>query len=87
MKTYKDWKGSLNEYLQIGDLVDEEMVDYFLNVLPPITWNSHCIQMGEPYSHIGGRATYATLKNTEAGWVYAGHCFRGEIEEPAQKNG
>lgn len=34
IKTYANWKGDLEEYLQIGDVVDEEMADYFLNVLP-----------------------------------------------------
>lgn len=82
LKTYKDWKGNLNEYLQIGDLVDEEMVDYFIDVLPPACMNGRCIQMGEPYDHVNGRPTFATLKKTPEGWAYAGHCFRGETEEP-----
>jgi hypothetical protein len=85
MKTFSNWKGNLSEYLQIGDLVDDEMVEYFLNVLPPACWNSKVIQIGEPYSHVEGKATYSTLKNTSEGWVYAGTCHRGQTEhKPSQ---
>lgn len=80
MKTYAEWKGNLDEYLQIGDVVDEEMVEYFYNVLPPATMTRQLVQIGEPHSHVNGRATYATVMKTEKGWVYAGHCHRGETE-------
>jgi hypothetical protein len=82
VKTYEEWDGSLNEYLQVGDIVDEEMADHFINVLPPATMNSQCIQMGEPYSHVNGKATFSTLKGSKDGWVYVGNCHRGETEEP-----
>ncbi|MGC5326994.1 hypothetical protein [Brevibacillus sp. SYSU BS000544] len=78
MKCLRDWKGSLNEYLSIGDLVDDEFVDHFLNVMPPACWTSQVIQLGEPHSHINGKATFATLKRTPEGWRYAGHCYRGQ---------
>lgn len=42
----KNWKGDLEEYLQVGDLVDQEMVDYFINVLPPAYMSGSLIQMG-----------------------------------------
>lgn len=71
-------------FLQIGDLVDKEFVEYFINVMPPATMNSHCIQIGEPYSHMNGKATFSTLKKTEEGWVYAGHCHRGQTTPPMQ---
>jgi hypothetical protein len=78
MKTYANWKGSLNEYLQVGDLVDEDIVEHFINVLPPITFNGNMIQMGEPYSHIpGAGGTYYTITKTIEGWMYTGICLRG----------
>jgi hypothetical protein len=85
MKTYENWKGSLNEYLQIGDVVDEEMQNYFIDVLPPATMNGECLQIGEAYSHVNGKSTYPTLKNTFNGWVYAGHCHRGQTTEPEEE--
>ena len=84
IKTYADWKGNLDEYLRIGDLVDEDMHDYFLNVLPPASMSGGIVQIGEPASHVNGRATYATLKWSadDKSWMYVGECHRGETEEP-----
>lgn len=79
MKRYSEWSGTLSEYLKVGDLVDEEFVNYFINVLPPAFMSSQVIQIGEPYNHVNGKATYSTLKKTEKGWMYAGHCHKGEI--------
>lgn len=78
LKRYTDWKGSLKDFLQIGDEVDEDIVSYFLNVLPPVSWSSTLIQMGEPYSHVGGRPTFATLKRDGGRWFYVGCCHCGE---------
>lgn len=83
VKTYENWKGSFSEYLNIGDLVDQEMVDYAINVLSPATMNYNMIQIGEPYSHRedkdrNWKATYATYVRTDEGWTYAGNCFRGQ---------
>jgi hypothetical protein len=73
MKTYAEWKGILTDYLQRYDLVDEEMVEHFINTMPPATYRSRVIQMGEPYSHTpSGRATYLTLTKWENGWRYEG---------------
>lgn len=66
----------------IGDLATEEMIENYINVLPPATNNSKLIQMGEPYSHVGDRATYPTLAKLDGQWTYAGHCYRGENQEP-----
>ncbi|MEI7028437.1 hypothetical protein [Paenibacillus sp. y28] len=81
MKKYEDWGNSyLHDFLQVNDLVDEEFVNYFLNELPPAYWTGSIIQIGEPHSHVGGRATFDTLKKTPEGWRYAGHCYIGDTE-------
>jgi hypothetical protein len=87
MKTMKGWNESrqdLDTYLQIGDEVDEEMMWYFLEVLPPACYRANLIQIGEPYSHVGGRATFSTVYKPlgAKNWMYAGHCWRGEWEQP-----
>jgi hypothetical protein len=82
-KTRAGWRESnldLSHYLQIGDVVDEEMADYFLCVLPPACYTSKLIQIGEPYSHAGGAETYSTIERTADGWVYRGHCHHGETK-------
>ena len=87
IKRYQEWEGSIDDFLQVGDLVDQEFVDYFINVLPPACMNGECVQIGEPYDHLADendrwRATYPTLKKTSEGWRYAGNCFRGRIVKP-----
>lgn len=89
MKTRKGWAESglnLNEFLQVGDLVDEDMADYFLCVLPPATHSMFMIQIGEPYSHVNGRPTFATIKKTAAGWEYRGNCHARQTIEPLSKS-
>lgn len=88
LKTYEEWEGSLADYLQVGDEVDERMVDYFIGVLPPACMNSECVQMGEPYTHgmdNAGilRAKYLTLKRENGKWYYAGPCFKGQMDQAA----
>ena len=85
MKTMEGWhesKVDLGKYLQIGDVVEEEMADYFLCVLPPACMTGGILQIGEPNSHVNGRATYATIKRTSEGWIYCGNCHRGQTTEP-----
>ena len=85
MKTLKEWDDShlnLDQFLMIGDVVDEEIADYFLGVLPPACMSGVIIQIGEPCSHVDGRPTYATIKRTPEGWVYCGRCYQGKTTEP-----
>ncbi|WP_240416624.1 hypothetical protein [Paenibacillus periandrae] len=77
VKTHANWEGDLDEYLQINDLVDDEMVNYFSNIVPPATLKSSIIQIGSIDDHIEGRATYATLRKSDDGWIFAGYCYRG----------
>jgi hypothetical protein len=88
MKTLNQWHGSkldLGKFLQIGDLVDEEMADYFLGVLPPAFYSSSLIQIGEPYSHIQNRPTFATIAKTAEGWQYRGNCHLRQTSEPKER--
>ena len=71
--------------LEIGDYVEAEVVDNFMNMLPPACWRSDCAQIGEPASHMLDerdgkcKATYQTFKRVAKDtWEYCGDCFRGE---------
>ena len=76
MKTKRAWHESklpLGEYLQPGDVVDEEMMYYFLEVLFPACYSSRCIQIGEPYTHTSnGEPMFSTLERIDGNWVYTG---------------
>ncbi len=79
-KTFDGWTGSLDKYLEIGDLVDDRIVKHFYEVMPPAWHTETVIQLGEPYSIVGYEATFSTIKRTPEGWMYVGHCFRGKTE-------
>ena len=75
---------------QIGDYVEQAVVDDAMDCLPPAGMSATCSQMGEPYSHREDpetskwRATYATFKrcmDAPGVWEYCGHCFQGETSE------
>lgn len=78
VKTYKEWTGSLVEYLKVGDVVDEEMYNHFLNVLPPLVNRSNFLQVSEPYDYVEGKNTYCTFERENGVWVFKGHCHKGE---------
>lgn len=91
MKTFQQWTETnkhLDTFLVPGDEVDDEMVDYFRDTLPPCIMKPDLIQLGEPYDHFRDenrkqRGIYATLKKAEGKWIYVGLCFAGE-SEPAK---
>ena len=51
LKTLSGWRESglpsVEDYLEVGDEVDSEMLDYFLNVLPPRTNRAGLLQAGK----------------------------------------
>lgn len=89
VKTLSDWEKSdktyINDYLQIGDIVDTEMYNYFANILPPQTDQSALMQVGgtacEYQINETGilNPTYITFtKESDGNWKYRGECFSGE---------
>ena len=88
MKTFKEWcdsNESLSDFLEPGDEVDEEMVDYFMDIMPPHRMSFGYLQVGEPYDHIlvkdgkeeEYKAIYSTFYKKNGKWFYAGHCTTG----------
>ena len=87
------WTQDTFEYskAEVGDYVEQAVVDDSMDCLPPACMTSDCAQMGEPYSHREDpetgkwRATYATFKRVTNGqggvWQYCGRCFQGENVE------
>ena len=61
-----------------GDFVEEKIVDWFLNCVPPRTFTSGMIQCGEPASSCVEGMTYSTfVKVDEDVWEYKGDCLAG----------
>lgn len=88
--TMADWSaaGDFEKAAKIGDLIDEEIVEEFVNCVPPTTLRGDLVQVGEPYSHCYDpetdrwRASYTTFSKEDGEWVYCGKCFAGKTEEP-----
>ena len=61
---------------EIGDYFTEEMIDYFIGLLPPACMRTDCLQLGEARSSRideegKGRTTYSTFKKVDDGiWEY-----------------
>ena len=96
IKTMSGWEDSdadsFMDYCNPGDFVDDDIVDYFLNVVPPVTFEAGFVQCGEAISHKPDpdkegryRATYATFVQEGDGWKFCGECFAGQTESRREK--
>lgn len=91
IKTISGWcefydrtgKGSWSDYAEVGSVVAEEVVDNFMNALPPRSLSYGYLQMGEVYTHIEDehgkvRGLYMTFVKDNGEWKYCGYCFPNE---------
>lgn len=87
VKTMDGWHdsgfGDFNDYFNIGDKVDQSVIDHFMDILPPRSISSGFLQVGEPYSHEPDeegryRPTWTTFLRRDGRWYYAGQCFAGD---------
>jgi len=73
--------------LMPGDLVEQEVIDTYMDMIMPACMRSDCFQIGTAANHVSEngkwRATHATFKRVDCDtWEYCGECFRGENEPP-----
>jgi hypothetical protein len=86
MRRYGDWQAqhlpcSFGDYVAVGETVDDAMVDYFRDVVPPAWFTSSMLQVGEAYAHVDGKPTFTTFtKLSEGAWRYCGTCYIGQTE-------
>lgn len=75
------WTGSFKECCRPGDEVDDEIVDHFLNCLPPRRCTSDYLQVGEQSdSTDDGWPTYDTFQKRGGKWFYLGDCILNGTE-------
>ena len=64
MKTMEQWRNSrksFEDFVNIGDEVSKDIVEYFLSIVPPRTHRVDCVQCGEPIGCRNGREIYMTF--------------------------
>lgn len=74
LQAWQDSKQMLSEFLTISDQIDDTLTDYVLSCVPPVTWTSEFIQMGEAYDHNKYGARYLTFFKDGENWQYIGLC-------------
>lgn len=90
-KTLKNWiefaeqtgKGSIYDYLNKGDIVSEDIVDYFIDLLPPVSMTFGFVQVGEAVAHVYDishilKPVFMTFAKMDNKWRYLGNCFKNE---------
>lgn len=76
---------------QVGTLFTQNVVDLFMDCLPPACMRYDCSQLGEAYSHVKSeegtlKATCLTFKCVgNDTWQFCGNCFCGENEPPQRE--
>lgn len=89
VKSLKNWIESglsnFDDFCHPEDIVDKSIVDYFMNILPPVTLCDDCTQPGGSFSSFQGpreiHNTYRTFSrfgNTSDLWKFEGYCYKGE---------
>ena len=70
--------------LEVGDLVNEEVVQDLMDTLPPTHYSNWLAQVGEPYDHVLSKdghmmPIFATFKRLApaAVWEFCGNCPEG----------
>ena len=100
MKTMQEWEESgksFGDFAAIGEEVDEEIYDYFLDVLPPACLTGRLLQIGEPAAHREDEngnlrpifATFERIKvyddpekpNGRIAIYYRGECYLGQTTD------
>lgn len=88
--TKEDWDKSHQDFTCLanaGDTVDEDIVQYFRDCLPPVAHNATYLQCGEPYTHETNPKTgkwepaFITFAKELDSWVYKGICFYRERQD------
>ncbi len=74
---------SIYDYLRKGDIVSEDIVDNFMDMLPPRAMSHGYLQAGEPYSYAYDidrrlRPTFMTFAKCDGQWRFYGNCFAWE---------
>lgn len=91
IKTLDEWHEStaktFTDFCKPGEIVDQNIVDYFSNSLSPICSGENFVQAGGAFDHILDKddnlikPLYTTFEKENGHWLYKGNCFKGKNED------
>ena len=91
VKTLQGWldsdTNSFDEYVKEEDKVAVDIVNHFIELLPPRSYKSGFFQIGEPHDHVKEGARYRTFiylykdENYKEVWQYKGNCLGGTCDK------
>lgn len=89
MFTRDQWKGDFHKCCPTGEEINEELYQYFYDILPPIGLSSGArmcgFQISEPHDHVlctdgKMRARYATFGSSNGKFYYLGIFTKGRTD-------
>lgn len=90
MFTREQWKGDFHNCCKPGEEISEELYNYFLDILPPISLRSGASMCGfrvsEPHDHVLRKdglyhARYATFGTSNGKYYYLGIFTKGRTDD------
>ena len=91
VKTLQGWRDSginnFGNYVKVRDKVAVDIVNHFIELLPPRSYKSGFFQIGEPHDHVKEGARYRTFiylykdENYKEVWQYKGNCLGGTCDK------
>lgn len=97
IKSMQSWHdsglGTFDEYFSPGDTVAEDVVYYFLDIVPPAVFGKGYLQVGEAhnteYDPEQGRmrSTFVTFRKENGEWKFTGYCFLYETKNRVTRPG
>ena len=91
IKTLQGWLDSnvdsFDDYVKENDKVAVDIVNHFIELLPPRSYKPGFFQIGEPHDHVNEGARYGTFiylykdENYKEVWQYKGNCLCGTCEK------
>lgn len=87
IRTLAEWQRGnepFHVFFRRGTRVSADLAMYFLECVPPASFERGYFQVGEASKHVGGRPLFSTFRKESSSsdvWVYLGECFHRSTEE------
>lgn len=70
--TRADWARDRYITPEIGQVVEDSIIEELVGIVPPWYYANNIFQFGETQYHVGGTAYYKTFERENGKWIYTG---------------